>query len=663
MRRLLPLFLPALAMAQENSVSLQGYTGLLNIPNAFTAPDGTLTAFGNNQVDPRFRVQRWSQQTGFTAGFLPFAESTLSFVETPGAVGGDLSMSFKAQLPGLPEWFPRIALGAQDVGGAAAHFRTRYAVATQRLGGLDLSLGYGHGPDRLKGVFGGAEWRAASWLHLLAEHDTSERNVGLRLGAPSDSLPWGLDLRLITKWSLDAREHRLSIAGTLRVPFDLGRSRKRQAVTTASASVVPVSRPQAVREDRLDVLVPRLVALGFENVRVGHVGRTLRVEVENNRFNHNALDGLGVALGCATQVAGAGTEHIQLILRKKALQVVAVDAPLEALQAFFLAPEGERSVAAGRLAGSLQLRPAEAQPEASGMAWNGPRANPSRGHTSLILQPGLTHTVGTEVGRLDYQTLLRVGTLTQFWAGATLELGTDIPLARTDDFRPGGAFAHQAIPSTRLQRALFSQALPLAPGLITQFGGGLYHQGVKAAFNETQWRSPEGTHRFSFLGGLYREDKAADRRVALGSYRFHYAPLDATFEATAGTFYNQDRGYRLEARRWFRDVSLRLFFTHTNEKLLGFALGLPLTPRRDLRPGWLNIRGSEHWVDSLSTVVQRADGSNPVTFGMGSVPVGLDGLSRSLYDQDRLGEAYLKANLLRLREAFLTWGANPAPGS
>lgn len=45
---------------------------------------------------------------------------------------GDLSRSFRYQLPGLPAWMPRVVFGAQDLSGNS-FFKAKFVVPSQAL--------------------------------------------------------------------------------------------------------------------------------------------------------------------------------------------------------------------------------------------------------------------------------------------------------------------------------------------------------------------------------------------------------------------------------------------------------------------------------------------------------------------------------------------------
>ncbi len=180
MRRLPLLLILAAAPAIAAEPSVSGQTGLISMPDARFAPEGSWRT-GLSFLRPYQSI--WSGVSVF-----PWLETSFRYsriYHVPGFAGtpqdpnfgrgyGDFKdKAFDAKLLVLPErgiW-PAIAFGAQDIGGGTSLFRAPYAVASKQLGELDLSAGYGG--RRIDGLFGGARWAPAAapnWS-LVAEYD------------------------------------------------------------------------------------------------------------------------------------------------------------------------------------------------------------------------------------------------------------------------------------------------------------------------------------------------------------------------------------------------------------------------------------------------------------------------------------------------------------
>ena len=678
----LALLAPIPCLAQ-GLPSLQGYTGLLNTPNALVAPEGAADFMFSNQPEVRWRdTSTLNNNTMLTVGMFPWVEGGIRLTVAHEPIGpgvNDLSDNVKVQVPYLPDWFPKIAFGAQDFAGGNSFLRTHYGVMSQDFGPLRLSLGKGTGPNRLKGVFGGGEWTLRPWLQVLGEYDTTDKNIGTKILTPQDFLPGGMTLGLVTKYSLNYQPRHVDLGFSLRIPL-AGRPARPAAqaaspagpvyLTAAPAAPVPgASAPEATSSGPAPAtlvlektpeaaatpasspyaltLARDLTALGFENVRTGTRGRTLVVEYENNRFNCNDIDGLGLVLG--TVVAGAPDTYDTFLvsLRRQNLRMLDVEGPILPCRQFFRSWDGP----SGTLLDTLTIRQAEGFGSPEGVAWAGAVANTGWLHSRLLLGPGLSTVIGTEVGAFNYRLSLIPDLQTSLWRGAVLNWRWDVPLTWSQNYRPGQPFGRLGT-TYSLDRIWVAQAIPLAQGLMAQLGGGRYDVQTNGAMGDLLWAPGEGHSLFTFKAAQFRVSGQPDQRATLGAYRYYYAPLETYVTATGGRFYDNDKGYRVDVKRYFRDTAFTVWYSKTDVKKLGFTFSLPLTPRRDMAPGWLQLRGTEAFNYGMSSVIRSPSGANYLTPNAALIPDTTYNLQRSFFNGDRLNGLYLKGHLARLREAY-----------
>ncbi len=202
------LFLAAGAHGQEvpTAPSTSGQTGLISMPDARLAPDGTWRT-GLSYLKPYQAI--WSSLT-----IMPFLEGSFRYTRImyvpgfPGVPGEDYGdfkdKEFDLKLRVLPErgWWPQVALGVQDLEGTGV-FSAAYGVASKRFGEFDLTLGYGN--QRLDGAFGGVRWSPASlpkWS-LVAEYDAYnyKQDYGSQLsGSASYTKGVGAGLEYRAEW-------------------------------------------------------------------------------------------------------------------------------------------------------------------------------------------------------------------------------------------------------------------------------------------------------------------------------------------------------------------------------------------------------------------------------------------------------------------------------
>ncbi len=188
-------YVPCVAQA------LPGTSGLVSIPTATIAADGSMSA-GVNVIAPHYHEYYGSKfgndaaQVRFaTIGFLPFVEVGLRLTHMNGGVPqgiGDRMVSGRVRLLKEGRHLPALAVGAHDVVGTRLYHAT-YAVATKHVrtvaGRAGLTVGYGHDVLGLRakgrqfdGLFGGVSLTPRPWVTLLAEYDGERPNVGVRLG-------------------------------------------------------------------------------------------------------------------------------------------------------------------------------------------------------------------------------------------------------------------------------------------------------------------------------------------------------------------------------------------------------------------------------------------------------------------------------------------------
>jgi hypothetical protein len=680
----------AFAADFRNTLSFQGYTGLLNTPNAEVADEGRLNALYSDQKERMWRSATPREENYLVSvGFFSFVEIGGRLTDAPGAGVRDLSANLKIRVPFIPrgQYLPQVAVGMQDMGGGATHLQTNYLVASEELWRFRFSLGYGAGPDRMKGVFGGAEFTAFDWLSLIGENDTKETNFGVRLITP-EVFGFPVTLQVTAKTSLDYRAGNTQFGFGLQFP--LGNEHLNRAPLPEKGSAVEPSetktdagpapnKPEGITQETLYanagtketkgsadgglmLLAERLTAEGFQNVKVGTRGETLLViEYENNRYNHNELDGLGVVIGIATDIIPGGYDTLRVVVKKQDIRLVELSAPFEDFRVFLHDPENY-----GALNRHLNIT---ADPQDDGAVdFLSGSGNPSWLDSGLVVYPGLKTFVATEVGTFDYLLSAKLDYYLNAWKGAIVNARWDIPVAWSENFDEGKAFRKDR-QSSKLDRLMLFQAFKAAPGVMINLGGGMVVHDTYGTLNEVMWTPGNGTHRFLFKQA-YTENSNSEaqpqtRQVYLGSYRYHFSPLNLSLEGAVGRFFDNDQGFRVEMKRFFGDTAFSVYYadsiTTSRErvKIGGVMIAFPLTPRRDMKPGLLQVRGSDDWSYSQETKIVAKGEANTVATSVGVNPRLPYNLERVFYNRDRLSESYIREHLLRLRDAYLAYVQNP----
>jgi len=685
----------------HNALSLQGYTGILNTPNAHVTDEGWFSALYTDQKEAQWRKRASFQDNyQFSVGFFSFIELGGRFIEGP-HVPRDLSGSFKltsAPLTRNLPWVPVLALGIQDLGGGAALLQTKYLVLSEDIWRLRLSAGYGTGPDRMKGAFAGGEFKAHEWVYLLGEYDTKETNLGARVILPQF---WKVPVQFTAtaKTSLNYRPGNFDIAVGLTLPLDFRMRREPRAAQSEAVPVkggdsgvrvgepgaavgqqpispeisaqLPLSLPATelpAQASKLGRLRDSLVGVGFLNVRVGSSGRTLVVEYENTNFNHNELDALGLVAGLSCQEAPGSFDTLQMVVKRRNIRTATVSVPLQSLREFLAGPQGTPDL-------RDQLKVDLSGREASDAVFLDGERNSGVFNTSLLLAPGLATFIGTENGAFDYLLSLKPELNTMLWKGGLLGARWDIPLSWSSNLDDGKPYRGSRHPAQMERLMLFQAAQPL-PGVMLNLGAGMVVHDRYGMLNEALWSPGDGQHRFRVVQG-WNEDSHTHLKseLYLGAYRYYYSPLDLSLEGTAGKFWAEDKGFSLELKRFWQDTAVSLYFKDTKGtdskswKAVGLQFSFPLTPRQDMKPiAKLQLRGSDEWSYAQESTLKNNNYNNPrgslnylAPYPLAINPQPTQALYRSFYNRDRLSEAYILQHLERLREAWLKYGS-PAAG-
>jgi len=666
-----------------NTLSLQGFTGVLNTPNAAVTGEGRFDALYSDQRDSSSPT-RLAHEDSFMAlvGLFKYLELGGRFSEAyapPGVKGGmrDISANAKLQIPFLPQgpYLPQLAVGIEDFAGGVHHLRSGYLVGSEELWRLRLSVGYGTGPDRMKGAFGGAELMACDWFYLLADYDTKYPNLGARLVLPE---LFGIPVRLqaTVKDSPDRSAGGLAFGVGLQFPLGADYQNRQpakekgeeRATTAAPADAAAVAEPAgkgelspSVKEllpgvkENLSRLRELLAEEGFQNLSLGAgAGGVLVVEYENERYNHNELDGLGVVAGLVCRLEWGEYQTLRLVMKKKGIRMVQLAVPIAELRAF-LADAGRLERFKQSLAITDEL---SGEGEVSFLEGE---SNPSWLRPSLVLYPELRTFVGTEFSPFDYLLSLKPDLFLPLWKGAVAEARWNIPVSWSRGFDEGQPFRDMRLGAV-MDRAMLFQAVKLSPGLMANLGAGMVQHQVYGTLDELFWSPAGSVHRLGFRYGYGDDsDTSTQFRSYLGSYRYLYAPLDLYLEGTGGRFWGGDTGFELDVKRFFGDTAVSFYYkrveqvNHQLVQAIGVQFSFPLTPRRDMNPSIVQVKGSNAWSYAQESEVGNVPGHNVVGLSIATVPEPYYNLTDVFYNRDRLSESYLREHLLRLRDACLSY--------
>lgn len=721
--------------AHSQTLALPGYSGLLNVPSADVLRLPSLEfAFSNHYPveiagNPLFKP---GQNYLVGVGMLPGIELTGRLSEYPRRVPRepplnvgvrDLSGSFKWQLP-LERWLgrdTRIALGSADYSGGARFFRADYVVGSQRLGPVDVTLGFGAGPQRMDGLIGGVSIQLPAGFLVLVDHDAAVTSAGLRWASPV--LTRLNDARVVATLSQRGSARGASARTEFQLALQVPLSSRMQAPTArvsriargestelksewdeapatvstevsaaparmAVTALAPVAAAEpalvtpeapvaqrftpgplaaralpaaATRQQRAAQVTAALARRGFSCVRVGHSGEQLVVELHNQRYNRSVLDALGVAIGEASRLADRDDRELVLTLLNNRVPVVTVVTQPEAWRQYLQfadVPPPPRLFA--RFGEPGRARNVQ---WVSGGAADGLFGPPCEGGLwgGFAITPYQRTFVGNEVATASLAAGLNLQPVVHFGRGLAATADVFLPLYASAQFEEGGGF-ERFRPRGGLQTALMNWTVAPSRQVINQLSVGRVRAGPVGVANETMSQLDLPGNPWARLRiGAFRDDKL-DRDYFYAVAGVQQQPRllpGAVVELSYGQWWQGDRGVSLEVTRWFGDVSVQLFARRTGVTVAGLNLSVPLVPRRELTPGRLFVRGAEQFQVGQGTTVASQGEANPVLVDVAVLPRFTYGLQRTMFDYGRLSGEAIAHGTERMRDAWLRLAAEP----
>ncbi|AAZ28515.1 YjbH domain-containing protein [Colwellia psychrerythraea] len=669
----------------EATMSFQGYSGLINTPTATLFEEGKFFFQYGNQVETRTGAgYRNGDNYNFGVGLWKYVEVSGRLADYKhGSEDGltDLSANIKLGIPFIPkDWFS-LAVGIQDVGGAANFYDAKYAVASKNIfEAVNLSLGIGTSvstEDRLNGFFAGIEWQPYNWVKLSAEYDAADTQFGLHLSSPKGWLYSGVQLTsdiLVSSTNQALKDDfYYGLGFTIPLGGEGNQSNNNNRMTASShesshlddldsGAASPSGTAERLRVKEL------LVKEGFEAISIGETdGNTLYVELENHVYNRNQIDGLGVVLGVISKQVQHNYANFKLVLKERQIPILVVKGSLAEYDAFLRDNQPLKLDISTDTFGS-QRRDSTLDLNDANSIWFKPR---------FTFWPGLVTRVGTEFGTFDASLALISHVEVPLWPGAAVTAQHTKQVAETKNFEDGEYFSDYK-QKTGLKEYSFHQTFSLPYSIKNMSSVGRYRDTYDYLSNEVRWQSYGGSHKINLFTARYenqepperehyngcnilfpacwKEAEPLQRDVVIAKYLYYNAHFNASAEMQVGQFWQQDKGVVVKLERMFGDVTLNLTYKDTkvdNEEanqFIGLGFSIPLTPRKDYNNKYFQVRGKPKWRYSVNTLVGKDH--NRLTPGTGDTSQRFYNLDSAFYNNNRLSSEYIYGNANRLREAY-----------
>ena len=683
---------PATATAPVQSVNALGVVGGLAIPEARMLGNGTVAVGLGNAREPQVGPAQKPRSVLLGVGLLPGLEvvgrvaeygerdATGFTVRTP----HDLSMNVKLGFSlGEGPGALRVAAGLNDLGGGAAWFRARYAVATlpvERLLPFGLPLGLG-GPGAvtlgvgsssarirvpgangvLDGVFGGVSaqlLQRPGWgaMTAHAEYDGRQPLAGLRF----TSVP----VAALGQASFNASLMQTAARGPMPAAFSWGlgvsmpfganeRALPRWQPPDASAQDDAVGPGPMAPLARLKA---RLVVLGMESVRVGRLADGgWAVQFQNRRFAVNEVDAIGVVAGVAARMAPEGVRSLVLVALKQGQPVLTLRTEAPAWRAFL------QSGLSAALQDATRVQRGGALREAAVDWLNDEPSAATRVQVQLL--PELNYAVATEYGAFDYSLAGRMrftAPLPVLAPGTQLVATFQGRLASTPNARPGGAF-----PTLQHEEGLQTLAVHhtrwLGRRAVLGAAVGRFEYGSFGAEGEAVVFVPGRDDVVLLRGRLLDRTATMPRgfdQAGSAVYRWVGTP-NLWAELGWHRYTDGSAGPAFSVVRWWSDVAVGLNYRRGGtHQYAGLSMSFPLTPRDGLydNPS-LSVQADPSFRQGLRTRI-RSESNFVSPRGVREMELAWD-LDGQALNGGRLGPEYVKAQLARMRQAYFLFGVAP----
>ena len=688
-----------------HTFSMQGYTGVFNTPNADVIKYGDgLFSYSDNFYIRRELIS--ASDMKFGVGLMPGLElvgrlATRKwhcnlYTDTRPECSGprDLSASIKYTLPLIPEdWF-KVAIGGQDLGGAAVNSQAFYAVASKdfdldQFGLLKVSAGVAtsdYVSDYMNGAIASVEYQPFEFLQIATEHDGHALNAGFKFITPEQWLPEGWQvsaaLQLFsTESELDEKDKWFSL--NVNVPLSDGAKRKtsqqtandavNSALSNNSSTVtnhgfVKVTTPEnatniddsvlrqsanapaslalsTVTRKTIDAFAEYVTEYGFESVsiRLADNNAGLVIQFENNLYNRNEDQAIAVMSRLITERLHVNT---QLQLLNFGLVVKSIE--LEYAQPAILSIDNVVPTAPDNILLDWL--------DFSDKKWLVNNASSAYFVPRITVAPAISSLVGTEYGTFDFQLLASLNYQMSLWPGAVIDVRyMSDTLLNTEDFDEGKYIGERFSIPEGVNRKLFHQAFTLPFNIATQFSFGEAFNMTDVMINETRFQTDDGAHRVTLLAGELTETVTLKRifyytqvnkyEPRLLKYRYRFAPLNWDIEVTAGEFLQGDTGFKVKSSHWFGDTQININYRRTDFKedrnreeteFVSLGISIPLNLNRSMRSNYgFQVKGIEQWSYNVETVLTTPGNPNSLTTGFGQEPSLYHNLNQAYYNRDR----------------------------
>jgi hypothetical protein len=210
-------------------------------------------------------------------------------------------------------------------------------------------------------------------------------------------------------------------------------------------------------------------------------------------------------------------------------------------------------------------------------------------------------------------------------------------------------------------------------GGINTLSVGSFEENYLGAMN--QYINIIGNHTFKLKVGYFNRFQNADsyvqkylgefdtRELYLAKYSYMFSDYDISTEVNFGKYWNQDTGFDLTLKRFFKDTAFYLkysqskasnIFAEQTNNFVSLGIEMPLTFRHEYNTK-VQVKGTNSFDYHLKTSVLRDDGTNNLVPGSNDDPYIAISSEEYFYNRDRLQISYIRKHLFRCVESYIKY--------
>ncbi|MFA5839791.1 MAG: YjbH domain-containing protein [Candidatus Margulisiibacteriota bacterium] len=537
-----------------------GNQGLFYIPTARTLREGQILA-GISYAKPH--------NVAYTSlGFIDQLELTLKLSQIELTSGPIIDKSLDAKLLVIPEmeYIPALAIGGQDVMGSQ-YLKSGYAVASKRIGDMDLTLGYGI--DGLSGWFGGWElklpklklWGLDKYINetdFIVEVNTSGLSMGPNSFYPRTQII-GLRVKPLQDIQIDlAIDNNNQIIGNavVSVPLDWHLFNWSND-TYYSGDIETKKYSQLEWEKVIDKVFYYADNEGFYNLAGDLNANHLYVEYENGHY-YSDVKATGRMMRIAFANMPQDVDWAYFVPKVRNLRTVIIKANK---QKYFDYMFGK--ISDTQFSDSLTFIDMAAF--RSDPAYRPPTKIQSV-YRNVGLMPGLENHYEDSDAFYKCRLAVDIWGYTELWNGASAYGTIKAPFYNTIDAPYKNLY-------TRLYYGLISQFINLGNGFyanadlgfLTEDFAGLDFELLKMFGHERLWVGVNCSTIYQrYENAFIATDPTVNYQSYFGECFVKVPELKFDVGIKAGQFVYGDVGYRAEVTKYFNDAKLGAWYSRTN---------------------------------------------------------------------------------------------------